>query len=60
VPYALTTYTGRIHVSEPIYEQVKDDFNVVKRGVINVKGKGEMTTYLISVGDYSIESIPNG
>jgi class 3 adenylate cyclase len=50
---------GRIHVSESIYEQVKDYFDVEKRGVINVKGKGEMTTYLISVGDYPIESIPN-
>ncbi len=50
---------GRIHVSESIYEQVKDYFDVEKRGVINVKGKGEMTTYLISVGDYPVESIPN-
>jgi len=38
---------GHVHVSEPIYEQVKDYFNVEKRGVIDVKGKGEMTTYLI-------------
>jgi class 3 adenylate cyclase/CHASE3 domain sensor protein len=38
---------GRIHVSEPIYEQVKDYFDMEERGVINVKGKGEMTTYLI-------------
>jgi len=50
---------GRIHASEAIYEQVKDYFDVEKRGVINVKGKGEMTTYLIGIGDGSIESIPN-
>jgi adenylate cyclase len=49
----------RIHVSEPIYEQVKDYFDMEERGVINVKGKGEMTTYLVSVGDYPVESIPN-
>jgi class 3 adenylate cyclase/CHASE3 domain sensor protein len=50
---------GRIHASEAIYEQVKDHFDVEKRGVINVKGKGEMTTYLIGIGDGSIELIPN-
>jgi class 3 adenylate cyclase/CHASE3 domain sensor protein len=46
---------GRIHISEAIYQRVKGCFKVENRGVINVKGKGEMTTYLIGVGDCPTE-----
>ncbi|HEY4179349.1 MAG TPA: adenylate/guanylate cyclase domain-containing protein [Kofleriaceae bacterium] len=38
---------GRVHVSEATYEQVRDHFDLESRGVIEVKGKGEMTTYLV-------------
>jgi len=37
----------RIHVSEAVYERVKDRFKVEPRGNINIRGKGLMTTYLI-------------
>ena len=39
---------GRIQVTELFYEclQVQGKFRFEKRGVINVKGKGDMTIYL--------------
>ncbi|NER21630.1 MAG: response regulator [Symploca sp. SIO1C2] len=36
---------GRIHVTTATYEQLQDKYQLQKRGVINVKSKGEMTTY---------------
>ncbi len=39
---------GRIHVSEAIYERIKDRFRVEPRGDIKIKGKGPMPTYLVS------------
>lgn len=39
---------GRIHVSEAVYERVKGHFELEGRGLINIKGKGEIETYLIS------------
>jgi class 3 adenylate cyclase len=38
---------GQIQVSESIYEILKDQFVFVKRGTIQVKGKGEMMTYFL-------------
>lgn len=38
---------GAIQVTPDTYELLKDKFFLQKRGVIHVKGKGEMTTYLL-------------
>ncbi len=38
---------GRIQVTERFYECLHDEFQFEKRGVINVKGKGDMTVYLL-------------
>ncbi|HEY9633133.1 MAG TPA: adenylate/guanylate cyclase domain-containing protein [Coleofasciculaceae cyanobacterium] len=38
---------GGIQVPEVIYQCLKDQYLFEKRGVIEVKGKGEMTTYLL-------------
>jgi adenylate cyclase len=38
---------GAIQVTPDTYELLKDKFFLEKRGVIHVKGKGEMTTYLL-------------
>lgn len=42
---------GRIQVTEAVYEKLKDGYNFEKRGTIDVKGRGEMTTYWL-VGSY--------
>lgn len=39
---------GRIQISERAYLRVKDKFIFEKRGVISVKGKGEMVTYFLN------------
>ena len=39
---------GSIQVSSSTYERLKDKYVFQERGVIHVKGKGEMTTYLLS------------
>ena len=36
---------GRIQVSEVVYEKLRDNFRFEERGIINVKGRGTMTTY---------------
>ncbi|GAB4180699.1 MAG: hypothetical protein Fur006_15190 [Coleofasciculaceae cyanobacterium] len=38
---------GTIQVTAQTYEQLQDKFLFEERGVISVKGKGEMTTYLL-------------
>jgi len=38
---------GEIQVSEATYQLIKDKFIFELRGIINVKGKGEMVTYLL-------------
>ncbi len=37
----------RIQVSSTTYELLKDNYLLEKRGKIQVKGKGEMVTYLL-------------
>ncbi|HJR92673.1 MAG TPA: adenylate/guanylate cyclase domain-containing protein [Acidimicrobiia bacterium] len=45
---------GRIQVTRPTYELLKDEFDLVLRGTIAVKGKGEMETwYLLGARDES-------
>ncbi len=39
--------TNKIHVSDSVYEELKSSYILTKRGVISIKGKGEMTTYLL-------------
>jgi len=39
---------GAIQVSETTYEHLKDKYFFEKRGRIDVKGKGKMTTYLLT------------
>ncbi|MCU0542359.1 MAG: response regulator [Oscillatoriaceae cyanobacterium Prado104] len=38
---------GEIQVTEAVYERLKDKFSFQKRGSIEVKGKGQMITYLL-------------
>ena len=37
-----------IQVTETTYQKLKDRYVLIKRGTIEVKGKGEMTTYLLA------------
>ena len=39
---------GAIQVSEPTYERLKDSYTFERRGRIEVKGKGQMTTYFLT------------
>jgi class 3 adenylate cyclase len=38
---------GKIHVTTATYERLREQYLLEKRGVIPVKGKGEMTTYFL-------------
>ena len=38
---------GRVHVTHAAYEALRVDFDFESRGVIDVKGKGPMETYLL-------------
>lgn len=40
-------HPGHIQVTEATYQLVKDQFFMVRRGSVEVKGKGHMTTYLL-------------
>ncbi len=42
-----TCSVGGIHVSEATYELLKDNHHLESRGLIDIKGKGEVTTYLL-------------
>ncbi|MFB5651822.1 adenylate/guanylate cyclase domain-containing protein [Leptospira wolffii] len=39
--------TGRIHVSESVYQALKDKYTFEDRNIIEVKGKGPMHTYFL-------------
>ncbi len=39
---------GQIQVSESTYMYLQEKYLFVKRGIIQIKGKGEMTTYLLT------------
>jgi adenylate cyclase len=39
--------SGKIHVSQDVYERLNDDFILEERGEIEVKGKGRMTTWFL-------------
>jgi class 3 adenylate cyclase len=38
---------GKINISQTTYTLVKDKFNCVERGKIQVKGKGEVEMYFV-------------
>lgn len=38
---------GRIHVSEPVYRALHDRYLFEPRGILDIKGKGEMATYFL-------------
>ena len=38
---------GQIQVSEATYQYLKDEFKFIKRDPMQIKGKGEMQTYLL-------------
>ncbi len=39
---------GKIQVSEATYHLLKKDFSLEKRGEVDIKGKGQMTTYFLN------------
>jgi len=40
--------SGRIHLTENTYMRLKDKYLCEERGIILVKGKGEMRTYFLN------------
>ena len=42
-----TGVPGQIQVTRSVYEQLKDRFELESRGIVQVKGKGEMETWLL-------------
>src|SRR5262249_24594996 len=38
---------GRIHCSQAVYEALRSDFDFEPRGVIEVKGKGRLTSFFL-------------
>jgi Adenylate and Guanylate cyclase catalytic domain len=38
---------GTIQVTERTYERLRDRYELAPRGTVEVKGKGQMTTYLL-------------
>lgn len=40
---------GKIHCTEDVFHQLKNDFSFENRGTIDVKGKGEMETYFLNI-----------
>jgi class 3 adenylate cyclase len=42
-----TGVPGQIQVTRSVYEQLKDRFELESRGTIQVKGKGEIETWLL-------------
>jgi class 3 adenylate cyclase len=39
---------GKIQVTQATYERLKERYSFDKRGAIEVKGKGKMTTYFLT------------
>jgi class 3 adenylate cyclase len=49
---------GQIQVTRSVYEQLKDEFEFERRGVIQVKGKGEIETWLLHGQLHPVEVAP--
>jgi Amt family ammonium transporter len=39
---------GQIQINSSTYELIQDDFEITRRGEIEVKGKGTTTTYIVN------------
>ena len=42
-----TGAAGQIQLSQEVYERLKDDFVLEERGLIDIKGKGQMPTWFL-------------
>jgi len=40
--------TGRVHVSDAVYERLKDRFEFESRGTVELRGRGPMQTYFLN------------
>jgi guanylate cyclase len=38
---------GKIQITQSTYELIKDEFECVPRGMIEIKGKGDMETWFL-------------
>jgi len=38
---------GKIHISDKPFSILKDDFECMERGLVEIKGKGFMKTYIL-------------
>jgi class 3 adenylate cyclase len=39
---------GQIQTTQAVYDRLRDQFDFQKRGVVDVKGRGQMVTYLLT------------
>ena len=46
---------GIVHISETTYKKIKGEFNIECRGNIEVKGKGQMKTYILKTSDQAFD-----
>jgi len=51
-----TGVPGEIQVTRSVYERLKDDFELASRGAIEVKGKGEIETWILHGQLKSVEA----
>ena len=49
---------GRIHMTEETYELLREKYLFEDRGVIDVKGKGDMHTYLLTSSKMAVSQAP--
>lgn len=40
--------SGKIQVTKEVYDRLRSDFDLSERGIVTIKGKGEMTTYFLN------------
>ena len=47
---------GRVHISQATYELIHKDFECISRGIIPIKGKGEMETWFVNELEQGIQT----
>ena len=52
-----TGVPGGVQVTRSVYERLKDSFDLESRGVVQVKGKGEIETWILH-GELSVAEVP--
>jgi class 3 adenylate cyclase len=52
-----TSIPGAIQVTRSVYEQLKSSFDLENRGVVQVKGKGEIETWILH-GELAVAEVP--